>query len=53
MSEALSNSFKNPLIVKHEGGHYFPANALQKHSYQEFFKTQMLLKIYNESLNEN
>lgn len=48
MSEALSNSFENPLIVKHDGGHYLPANSIHKQFYQKFIKTQLLSK-YNET----
>lgn len=44
MSEALSNSFENPLVVKHEGGHYLPASALQKDDYQKFIRTQLFIK---------
>jgi len=42
MSEALSNCFENPLVVRHEGGHYLPASAPQKHDYQKFFKHQWI-----------
>lgn len=44
MSNALSESFENPIVVKHPGGHYLPANATQKHEYQKFFKVQLLQK---------
>ncbi|XP_056641166.1 esterase AGAP003155 isoform X2 [Diorhabda sublineata] len=44
MSEALSNCFEDPVIVKHPGGHYLPAAAAQKHDYQKFIKLQLLQK---------
>nr|CAI5831627.1 unnamed protein product [Callosobruchus analis] len=44
MSEALSNSFEDPVIVRHPGGHFLPASAAQKHQYQKFFKLQLLQK---------
>ncbi|KAG5886373.1 hypothetical protein JTB14_034906 [Gonioctena quinquepunctata] len=48
MSEALSNCFEEPIIVKHPGGHYLPATAAQKHEYQKFFKIQLWHKEYRE-----
>ena len=48
MSEDLSNCFEDPIIVRHEGGHYLPATAAQKHEYQKFFKVQLLQKIHRE-----
>lgn len=44
MSEALSNCFEEPVIVRHGGGHYLPASAPQKHEYQKFFKLRLLHK---------
>nr|CAI5845193.1 unnamed protein product [Callosobruchus analis] len=44
MSEALSNSFEDPVIVRHPGGHFLPASAAQKHQYRKFFKLQLLQK---------
>ncbi|CAG9766719.1 unnamed protein product [Ceutorhynchus assimilis] len=52
MSEALSESFEDPMIVIHPGGHYLPASAPQKHEYQKFFKVQMLQKQYREDNDE-
>lgn len=48
MSEALSNCFEEPVIIRHPGGHYLPAGAPQKHEYQKFFKLQLLQKQYGE-----
>lgn len=44
MSEALSNCFEEPMIVVHEGGHYLPATAAQKSTYQKFIKLQLFRK---------
>lgn len=44
MSEALSNCFKDPLIVTHSGGHFVPASSVQKKPYQDFFKFHFDLK---------
>lgn len=44
MSIALSECFENAVVVRHEGGHYLPATAAQKHNYQKFFKIQLLQK---------
>lgn len=52
MSEALSNCFEDPVIVRHPGGHYLPAAAPQKHEYQKFFKMQVLRKQYKEQMEE-
>lgn len=48
MSEALSNCFEEPVIVKHPGGHYLPAAAPQKHEYQKFIKLMLLQKQHRE-----
>lgn len=53
MSEALSNCFENPVIVRHQGGHYLPASAPQKSDYQKFFKTQVLQKHFRAQTEEN
>ncbi|KAJ3659414.1 hypothetical protein Zmor_011103 [Zophobas morio] len=45
MSEALSDAFVEPEIVKHPGGHYVPASAPQKYAYQSFFKTRYLQSV--------
>lgn len=50
MSEALRNSFENSLAIKHEGGHYLPASALQKEDYQKFIKTQLFLKNHRKNI---
>ncbi|XP_066142044.1 esterase AGAP003155 [Euwallacea fornicatus] len=49
MSEALSQCFENPKVVRHPGGHYLAASALQKHDYQSFFKLQLLRKQHREA----
>lgn len=48
MSEALALCFKEPLIIRHGGGHYVVASSTQKHEYQKFFKLQVLQKRYRE-----
>ncbi|KAJ8937831.1 hypothetical protein NQ318_016711 [Aromia moschata] len=52
MSEALSNCFDEPIVVRHPGGHYLPAAAVQKPDYQKFFKLQLLQKQYGEQYME-
>ncbi|KAJ8984403.1 hypothetical protein NQ317_003986 [Molorchus minor] len=52
MSVALSSCFDEPMIVRHPGGHYLPATAVQKNSYQKFFKLQMLQKQFGEQYME-
>lgn len=45
MSKALRDVFdSDPVTVIHEGGHYVPASAAQKHEYQKFFKSMHLQK---------
>ncbi|XP_052902126.1 esterase AGAP003155 [Anopheles moucheti] len=41
MSESLSETFLDPEIVTHAGGHYFPAQASMKETYVEFFRDQL------------
>ncbi|XP_037948773.1 esterase GA18864 [Teleopsis dalmanni] len=48
MSEELAKHFKNPEILVHNGGHYFPATAQQKQSYIFFFQDR--LQEYLESM---
>ncbi|VEN58195.1 unnamed protein product [Callosobruchus maculatus] len=43
-SEALSNCFEDPVIVRHPGGHYLPASAAEKPQYRKFFELQLLRK---------
>jgi fermentation-respiration switch protein FrsA (DUF1100 family) len=42
MSEQLSSAFLEPVILRHPGGHYFPATAQQKSVYQSFLKARYL-----------
>uniref|UniRef100_A0A182JQD1 Serine hydrolase domain-containing protein n=1 Tax=Anopheles christyi TaxID=43041 RepID=A0A182JQD1_9DIPT len=41
MSESLAETFLDPEIVTHPGGHYFPAQASLKETYVEFFRDQL------------
>ncbi|XP_058118171.1 esterase AGAP003155 [Anopheles ziemanni] len=41
MSVALSETFLEPEIVTHPGGHYFPAQASMKQMYVDFFRDQL------------
>ncbi|XP_060526065.1 esterase AAEL000016 [Cylas formicarius] len=50
MSEALSNCFEHPIVVRHKGGHYLPANADQKKPYQQFFKIHHPFKLKKEDI---
>lgn len=53
MSEDLESCFgDDPVVVTHDGGHYLPASAAQKHVYQKFFKTCMLQKHYQMQLDD-
>ncbi|CAG9861031.1 unnamed protein product [Phyllotreta striolata] len=53
LSEALSNCFIEPMIVRHTGGHYLPATAAQKHDYQQFFKLMLFQKQQAKQLEKN
>lgn len=45
MSRELRDAFdSSPATVCHEGGHYVPASAAQKHEYQKFIKSMYLQK---------
>lgn len=41
MSEALADTFLDPEVVTHPGGHYFPAQASLKETYVDFFRDQL------------
>lgn len=41
MSEALAETFLDPEVVTHPGGHYFPAQASLKETYVDFFRDQL------------
>lgn len=41
MSQTLAGYFKNPDILEHDGGHYFPATAAQKQTYVNFFQDRL------------
>uniref|UniRef100_A0A182JC78 Serine hydrolase domain-containing protein n=1 Tax=Anopheles atroparvus TaxID=41427 RepID=A0A182JC78_ANOAO len=41
MSEALAETFLEPEVVTHPGGHYFPAQATMKQMYVDFFRDQL------------
>lgn len=45
MSRELRDAFdSSPVTVCHDGGHYVPASAAQKHEYQKFVKLMHLQK---------
>lgn len=50
MSIALSNTFLEPEIVTHPGGHYFPAQASMKQIYVDFFRDQLQLYLEAKEL---
>lgn len=41
MSKELLGYFADPDILQHDGGHYFPATALHKNTYREFFEARL------------
>lgn len=41
MSIELAESFEEPNLLTHPGGHYFPATAQQKQVYIDFFQDQL------------
>lgn len=47
MSESLAETFVQPQILTHPGGHYFPATTQQKQFYINHF--QDLLQLYLEA----
>lgn len=50
MSIALSDTFLEPEIVTHPGGHYFPAQASMKQIYVDFFRDQLQLYLEAKEL---
>lgn len=44
-SKKLQSIFVNPRTIEHPGGHYLPAAAPQKASYDEFLKSMLLGKL--------
>lgn len=47
MSEELADTFEDPKILRHTGGHYFPSTTQQKEFYRNYF--QDLLQEYLEA----
>jgi pimeloyl-ACP methyl ester carboxylesterase len=41
MSQALAETFASPEIIKHPGGHYFPATSKEKQTYINFFQDRL------------
>lgn len=41
MSQALLSTFIEPQVLTHPGGHFFPAQAVQKPAYIEFFRDRL------------
>ncbi|KAL9694256.1 hypothetical protein quinque_013541 [Culex quinquefasciatus] len=41
MSQALLGTFIDPQVLTHPGGHFFPAQAVQKPAYVEFFRERL------------
>ncbi|XP_052865086.1 esterase AGAP003155 [Anopheles cruzii] len=50
MSVTLSDTFLEPLVVTHAGGHYFPAQATMKQTYIDFFRDQLQLHLEAKEL---
>lgn len=42
MSIELASTFKNKVIVSHDGGHFFPATVAQKQNYLHFFQDRLI-----------
>lgn len=47
MSQELADTFDDPKILQHSGGHYFPSTTQQKQFYRNYF--QDLLQEYLEA----
>lgn len=50
MSRALADSFEDATIVEHPGGHYFAASVVQRHSYVEFVRRQLIEHLEEQEL---
>ncbi|XP_053679253.1 esterase AGAP003155 [Anopheles nili] len=50
MSEALTETFLDPDIIIHPGGHFFPAQASLKEKYIGFFRDQLQLHLETKEL---
>lgn len=53
MSMELMECFEEPSVLKHPGGHYFPATAAQKEAYIDFFMDQLQDYLEAKELIEN
>lgn len=42
MGEELAAIFDDPCIVRHSGGHYFPASSREKNTYIEFLRNRLV-----------
>lgn len=42
MSEELAAIFEDPCIVRHSGGHYFPASSREKNAYVDFLRNRLV-----------
>lgn len=50
MSRALADSFEDATIVEHPGGHYFAASVVQRQSYVEFVRRQLIEHLEEQEL---
>lgn len=41
MSEELADTFEEPNILRHSGGHHFPSTTYQKEFYRNYFQDQL------------
>lgn len=53
LSMELQESFDNPLIQTHQGGHYFPATANEKQSYVDFYRNQLICYLEEKELQKD
>ncbi|XP_043651317.1 esterase CG5412 [Drosophila teissieri] len=53
MSESLAAHFKNAEVLEHSGGHYFPATALQKQTFINFFQDRLQEYLEHQELQQS
>jgi surfactin synthase thioesterase subunit len=54
MSEALVQCFNEPVVVPHQGGHFFPATAAnEKEHYINFFQDQLQSYLEDREMKQN
>lgn len=53
MSKSLADCFEDATIIQHAGGHYFAATAVQRPTYTDFLRAQLVHHLEQRELNSS